>query len=266
MIRVFQDRAARAVTPSTPRPVGEPAVGVDVWIWTLDQTAEEAVRSTAGLTDDERGRAGRFVTRELSARWSCARATLRRILGRYLDAAPRAITFDAGPYGKPVLIPEATPPTHFNLSHSAGMAGLAVSRDGPLGFDIEVRGAAPLEVANDVFSEAELDALWRCSPSDRTAAFYRGWTRKEAFIKAIGFGLSHPLKSFDVTLERDTPHLTRIEDGEAGDWALAGVEPSDGGWFGAVAMQTAGRMLDVRVRDGATVWQGCEEGRYEARK
>lgn len=215
----------------------------------------------AGLTGEERARASRFVTDELTARWACARATLRRILAARLDAPPCGLRFDVNAYGKPFLVPERQPPLHFNLSHSGGVAGLALSGHGPLGFDIEVRGEAPLEVAKDVFSDAERGALRRHSPAERPDAFYRGWTRKEAFIKAVGSGLSHPLKSFDVTLDREAPRLTRIEDERAEDWVLVSMEPDAGGWFAAIAMQTGGRALDIRIHDAAAVWDGPDKGR-----
>ena len=129
----------------------------------------------------------------------------------------------------------------FNLSHSAGIVLLAFARRRRIGIDIEAvrRDFSTTEIAERFFSPAERTALRQLPHGQRHQAFFRCWTRKEAFIKALGEGLSHPLDQFDVNLAPGEPAVllaTRPDATEAGRWALWNV-PTAGNYAAALAIE-----------------------------
>ncbi|QEH34713.1 4'-phosphopantetheinyl transferase psf-1 [Aquisphaera giovannonii] len=148
------------------------------------------------LDDVERARALRFVRGRDRRRFAVCRAALRRILGALLEVPPGAVEFAAGTGGKPVLaagidrMPER--PLHFNVSHSGELALIAACRGRELGVDIEqerpVREAK--RIVESYFTPAELDRFAALDDLAQELAFLRGWTRKEAILKAIGVGLA----------------------------------------------------------------------------
>jgi 4'-phosphopantetheinyl transferase len=157
------------------------------------------------LSAEERSRAERFVFDLDRDHFIVCRGTLRRLLARSLGVVPRSITFRQGPHGKPAL--DAVAELRFNVSHSGdrGLIALAVGRE--VGVDIErVRNSVNLlEIAARFFSPVERAALEALSPIDRRDAFFACWTRKEAYLKALGLGLSLPLDSFDVEVRPRVP-------------------------------------------------------------
>ncbi len=157
------------------------------------------------LNPDELDRAQRYRFERDRRRFVVARGMLRVILARYTGLAPNAIQFEYSDHGKPEL-PDR-PDLAFNASDSGEWMALGVTRDRLIGVDIEqVRAdVATLEIADRFFSAREVAALRALPQDDRTDAFFRCWTRKEAFIKAIGEGLSYPLHEFDVTLGPNEP-------------------------------------------------------------
>ncbi len=166
---------------------------VHIWRWDLDREAAQP----ALLSEDERARAGRFVFEQDAQRWAACRTGLRVTLGRYLDLAPQSLEFTLGPWGKPGL---HGCPLRFNVSHSGGAALLAVAWRREVGVDLErislervSRALSPEELALQVLSGRELAWLWDQSFDQREAAFLTLWTAKEAYVKAIGQGLSFPL-------------------------------------------------------------------------
>ena len=177
------------------------------------------------LSEDELERAARFRFERDRRRFVAGRSTLRRLLAGYVDAAPAAISFEYGPNGKPD-VPDA--PVSFNVSHSGSHALFAVGPRFELGVDVEVLGQTrtdDLLVAKQFFSPRELETLRAHAPSARPRAFLLCWTRKEAFVKARGDGLSLPLQDFDVSFgmgeqpallrtawSRDEPDEWTIED------------------------------------------------------
>jgi 4'-phosphopantetheinyl transferase len=186
------------------------------------------------LTPDERERARRFVFDVHRRRFAVARAGLRRVLAGHLGADPAALRFVEGAHGKPAL---AGGELEFNLSHSHELAVVGVTRLAPIGVDVEhlrhVDGA--LRIAETHFAPSERAALAAAPAAERDLVFMRGWTRKEAFIKAIGEGLSHPLQRFELTLD-DAPRFVTI-DGDvaaAARWSLFSFEPAPG-YLAAVA-------------------------------
>ena len=134
-------------------------------------------------------------------------ATLRAVLGRQLCRDPKEIDFTYGAAGKPELIDLVSHGLHFNLTHSHGVAIIAVCPGRPVGVDVErIRPEfAGEEIAARFFSPREQTMLRDLPADQRVEAFFRCWTRKEAFIKLLGAGLSFPLDEFDVSLAPGAP-------------------------------------------------------------
>jgi 4'-phosphopantetheinyl transferase len=154
------------------------------------------------LDEDERARAARFVFPDHRRRYVVSHAALRLVLAHYLDEDPRLLRFERATHGKTRLARPWAGDYEINLSHSAERALIAVARAREVGVDIEVH-RPDLDVhalAQYVLSPAERASFAALSAADRRAAFFRAWTRKESFIKAIGEGLACPLESFDVSL------------------------------------------------------------------
>jgi 4'-phosphopantetheinyl transferase len=157
----------------------------------------------ASLSAGELARADRFVQPEDGARFMSARAQLRAFLGAALLQPPVALVLEADAHGKPFL--PAAPALHFNLSHSRNL-GLAGMGPVPMGVDIEFNRPLPEDVAGRFFSAEEIGALRALPASAYWRGFYRCWTRKEAFVKALGQGLRLPLDQFSVSIT-DQPAL-----------------------------------------------------------
>lgn len=200
------------------------------------------------LAPDELSRADRFHFEEDRSHFIAARGGLRMILSRYLPVAPDRIRFFYNQYGKPFLRP-STNHTHlsFNLSHAADLALVAVTRQREIGVDLEKvsRKFDFEEIAVRFFSPNEAKALQKLPDHLKPEAFFNCWTRKEAYIKAHGEGLSIPLDSFDVSLLPGEParFLSRSETGtDAHSWQLLALQPGPG-YVGAVAVHGAGWRL-----------------------
>lgn len=170
---------------------------------------------------------------------------MRLILGAYTGIAPEDIAFNVNEFGKPELANAAASGPEgrlrFNLSHTEGLTLLAVCREADLGVDIEAaRPMRDLElIAQSHFSETEVAALQAVDPAERQRAFFRCWTRKEAFLKAHGRGLSIPLDSFAVSLaEEETPALLecRWDPAETVRWSLFSLDPEPN-FIGALAIE-----------------------------
>jgi len=215
---------------------------IRVWIASLDLEAEPAERLSRLLSDDEQKRAARFHGRRDAGRFRVHRAALRTILGECLGVEPRVVDFRYGPQGKPELAERFDRAgLRFNASHSEGLGLYAVTMWRRVGVDIErIRPMPDLEaIAERSFSPHERQELRRLAPGDRNEGFFNCWTRKEAYIKAIGEGLSHPLDRFTVSLAPGSPvRLERVEGGpaEAGRWTLAALTPEPG-YVAAVAIE-----------------------------
>jgi len=168
------------------------------------------------LATDELDRAGRFHFSHLRESFVIARGALRCLLGRYLGLHPKSIRFTYSSKGKPAL--EAGAHIHFNMTHSGSLAAIAITVDCQIGLDLEQ--VCPLsdmqQVATHFFCSEETAEIMSLQPSERERAFFCCWTRKEAYIKAIGDGLSAPLDGFRVTVLPDTPaQFVRIGHGAA---------------------------------------------------
>jgi 4'-phosphopantetheinyl transferase len=204
---------------------------VHVWRARLDPAAScvECLRGT--LSADELQRAARFHFARDRRRFTVARGVLRDILGRYLRVPPSEPEFRYSAYGKPALADGADAPwLRFNVSHSHEVALFAVTCGREVGVDIEylgreIRGE---EIAERFFSARERADLRALPAEVKHEAFFNCWTRKEAYIKAHGEGLSLPLDQFDVSLAPGEPAAllaTRSDPREALHWSLQALTP-----------------------------------------
>ncbi|MGE0679978.1 MAG: 4'-phosphopantetheinyl transferase superfamily protein [Candidatus Binatia bacterium] len=186
------------------------------------------------LSSDERERAGRYRFPIHCRRFIVRHAALRTILAAYSGVPVYNLSFQVDHYGKPELDASfVDSPLYFNLSHSDELAVIAVSRIGPLGVDIErIRPLSDLEaIATQYFSPAEQAAILRLPAEQRLLAFYRCWTSKEAFIKALGMGLQFELNRFDVSVSpTDPPALLCIDNNprKARLWYMTDVACEEG--------------------------------------
>ena len=176
---------------------------VHVWRMRLEQPPDAQEKFSRILDQDERARAGRFHFDKHRRHFVVGRGFLRTLLARYLDTAPEEVRFSYGPHGKPALDGEHRESRlRFNASHSGEWAVYGFVQDHDIGVDVEYvkQDFATEGIAERFFSAGEVQALNGLAEDEKPAAFFRCWTRKEAYIKAIGSGLSHPLDTFDVTL------------------------------------------------------------------
>lgn len=229
-----------------PMPTDRPSLKPDdvhVWSVHLDLPDAEVNRLEGVLSSHERARADRFYFQRDRRRFVVGRAILRIILGSYLRIAPERVTFDYGPHGKPMLAVGCGDGTlRFNLSHSQAVALIGVTRRGEIGVDIEcIRSIPDLdEIAERCFSSREIASFRGLSPSQRPEAFFTCWTRKEAYLKALGDGLARPLDAFDVSfLPGEQAKLLCVRDDldEASRWSLWGLAPGTG-TIAAVAVES----------------------------
>ena len=205
---------------------------IHVWRVSLAQTESCLQSLQQTLSTDERAKADRFVFPKDRSQFIVSRGALRAILSRYLNISSHILRFDYNPYGKPSLIVTQGGNTlRFNLSHSRGLALIAITKNRDIGVDIE--GINPnfycLEIAEKFFSPLENSVLRSLPEHLQPTAFFTCWTRKEAYIKAVGKGLSIPLNQFDVSLAPGEPAaLLNVEENpeEASKWSLIELFPS----------------------------------------
>jgi len=218
---------------------------VHVWQAALDTDENRFAASLSLLAADERTRADRFVFDRDRRRYVHGRAILRILLGRYTGEDPAAVRIRYADHGKPFLADDAATGLRFNLSHAAGLAIYAFARNRRIGADLErVRDDLATDaIARRFFSAPEVIALERTPPEKRRRAFFACWTRKEAYVKAIGGGLSVPLGSFDVSVDPDAPaKLLRVAGAvdEPNDWVIETYTPARD-FIAAIVVETGGR-------------------------
>jgi 4'-phosphopantetheinyl transferase len=224
---------------------------VQVWIASLNQAEDAVARLRTLLDEAERKRADRFSFEKGRRQFTVARGLLRMILGRYLRIEPGQVQFSYNPYGKPALADTEEPDAvRFNISHSGELVLLAFARGREVGVDVETirPDFAADAIAARFFAPAELESLRALAPETRTQAFFTCWTRKEAYIKARGKGLSIALDSFEVSLApgaRAALLVTHDDPEEAGRWSLHELEPGPG-YAGALAVAGDGSRVQIR--------------------
>jgi 4'-phosphopantetheinyl transferase len=217
---------------------------IEILVTRLDAPAETVDGLSGLLSDAERRRASRLVFSRDRRRFIVARAWLRQLLGARLGTAPEDIELAYGSHGKPALGPRfASSDLRFNLSHREDLAACALVEGREIGVDIEaVRVMEDADqMAEQFFSTAEQTAFRTLEPAERPLGFFNCWTRKEAFVKAMGDGLSHPLDTFDVSLIPGEPaQLLRVGN-ESGDrWRMMSFSPASG-FVGAVVAERKSR-------------------------
>jgi 4'-phosphopantetheinyl transferase len=229
------DRAikARSNRSDPPRPCGGPLAKDEVAVWWLATDAAgpaDIRRWFETLDQDERARAERFHFKEDRRDFIAAHALLRTALTSHFGLPAKDWLFLADANGKPSVEPRAgRPEVAFNLSHARGLVAVAVASHGAIGVDVEKidAGKADFAVAEAYFAPSEVEMLRRTAPADRPMCFFRLWTLKEAYIKAIGAGLAAPLDSFAFTFEPIRIDFRPGARGDATDWQFAILPTTD---------------------------------------
>jgi 4'-phosphopantetheinyl transferase len=212
-----------------------------VWSVSLDLPELIINKLLTTLQQDEQRRAARFARPSLQNHFIAGRGALRSILARYLGVKPAEVEFQYSAYGKPRLAPtfEASG-LHFNLSHSAEMAMVAIA-DREVGADIERPHpiSSMARLVERFFAAEEYDEWQRLSADVQQLGFFQAWTRKEAWLKATGSGLSFPLNQVRVSLAPGEPaRFVSIggDPAQAAAWWLESCEPAPG-YLAAIAMR-----------------------------
>ncbi len=252
----------KAICQQPPLPMLAPGE-VHIWLASLEQLPGSMQQFLSTLSPDEQERAARFSFEKDRRRFIAARGILRALLGQYLHMPAETLRFIYNAHRKPALSSEMRHGLCFNLSHSHELALYAFAYEREMGVDIEyMRPLARDEqslLAKRCFSQSEYAAFCALPVSLQRKAFFNGWTRKEAYIKARGKGLSIPLNSFDVSLvpgepaallaSRESPHTVT-------DWTLCALPvPAD---------YTAALMIQGREWRGCYWWWGETEAPLQA--
>lgn len=220
-----------------------PVLGCDevhVWRAALDRPTAQIQRFRHLLAGDERERADRFHFEKDRSRFIAARGILRALLGSYLKTNASRLIFNYGEHGKPALAGDGHA-IRFNVSHSDGIALYAFARRRDVGIDVErVRyNLAVAEVAEQFFAPGEIVLIRALPPEARFQTFFRCWTRKEAYVKARGDGLSFPLDKIDFSedlSDADPKRILRQASAEVGGWSFRELVPAPG-YIGALVVE-----------------------------
>lgn len=228
--------------PCDPPTVPPAADEVHVWSIDLGHLPVEPGELAATLTPDERDRAVRYRAAKAREQFVACRGLLRRVLGGYTRTDPRRVAITYHQAGKPVLADAAV---EFNLTHTDGLALIAVGRR-RLGIDVERQRVLPDAdgLVERFFSPLERDTYRGVEPGRRPAAFLRGWTCKEALIKAVGTGVL-ALDGFDVELDPDRPPAVldvRHPAFVGSRWAVGVWEPA-AGFTAALAVEGVSELV-----------------------
>ena len=215
---------------------------VHVWRAKLDLPALKVARLASILSPDEIARANRFRFARHRRRFIVARGILRQLLGNYLDIEPKDLQFDYGDRGKPLLKLEQIDHLQFNLSHSHEYALYGFSYHHLIGVDLEYLRQMPdlLKIARRFFSPQEYKLLVEASDEARLELFFRLWTAKEAYLKAIGTGIADSLADVELAIDDViSPRLLAIKGDKlaAAKWSLCSCIPATG-YIASVAIKT----------------------------
>jgi 4'-phosphopantetheinyl transferase len=223
----------------------------EVHLWTIerDRNADLSLLSRC-LSPAEQQRARRLRVEQRRESFIYNRALARHILASYAGLAPQSVPLTTSPQGKPLWEGGGATGVSFNLSHRGDLAILAVSQRRTVGVDLEVLDAGNdyEAIARQALSLRELALYRQLPPDERPAAVLRIWTCKEAFLKALGVGLSRPLPQIEVTFSMLEPArilATGSDQESPGDWLLESWSPR-AGWFAALATPREGGALHLR--------------------
>ncbi|MHB1293549.1 MAG: 4'-phosphopantetheinyl transferase family protein [Anaerolineae bacterium] len=216
---------------------------VHVWRVALNAPEEHIEACYQLLSEEERLRAERYCFDEDRRHFVACRGALRTILGRYLGVAPAWLRFACAPQGKPFLDPQCadTDALRYNVAQARGLGLVAVAARREVGVDIEYvwQDLATPEAAQRFLSPAEYAEFAALPEAERTEAFFNGWTRKEAYLKALGAGPSFPLRACAVSLAPGQPARLLAAPNQAGrsqDWSLISLD-ADGGYAAALVVE-----------------------------
>lgn len=180
------------------------------------------------LSPDELIKANRFRFNKHRSNYITARYYLRKLISHYTDTNPEEIVFQYTDKDKPYLLKEEI---KFNLAHSGNRCVYAFVKNLEIGIDIEIKREIPdaRDICHRFFSKKEIEDLNKVSDEDVSETFLLCWTRKEAFIKAVGDGLSYPLAEFTVSLDKDKPEITGIkkDQKEVKFWKLFNIDAGE---------------------------------------
>ena len=203
---------------------------IDVWQIDLTGDHNSYEKYIQYLSDDENFRLNKFKITAKRYEFSRVRSILRYLLKRYLNADPRSIKFGMSSHGKPFVIGHDI---SFNVTHSHGCALIGFTRNTPIGLDVEkLRNKVDCQgLSRRYFSPNESDELLAIAEEDQQQAFFTCWTRKEAFVKALGRGIGFGLDNFDVAFQNhDQPRIKdiRFKEENAKHWGVASLNTSPG--------------------------------------
>jgi 4'-phosphopantetheinyl transferase len=221
---------------------------VDVWVVELDQPDGAILAASSILSEEELERASLGSTR-VRRRRTLRRAALRTVLGSYLGRRPETVQFAYGAFGKPVLA-DVESSVRFNASASGDCCLIAVTTVGPIGVDVErfTELESIDQLAARFFAPAEAATISRLVGEQKLRSFYNCWTRSEAYVKALGCGLSSSLDRFVVSVEDgEPPAILVLEDDDPRAWALAALRPRPD-YIGALALRTGAAGSSIAVR------------------
>jgi 4'-phosphopantetheinyl transferase len=223
-----------------------------VWRVDVDRFGSDLERLEETLSATELARARRFRFAIDRERFILRRGLLRAVLARYLGLPPETLEYRLTPHGKPEVAGMRPLDLRFNLSHSAGLALIAVTEGREVGVDVErvVSQRADEGVARRFFAPGEVAELRRFEGHEWMEAFFRCWTRKEAYVKARGEGLSFPLDRFAVSVGLDEPAQLRRVEGDAAEalrWSMLALNPAPE-YVGAAVVE--GSVAAVALLDG----------------
>jgi 4'-phosphopantetheinyl transferase len=227
------------INSSNPWLKGFPQVGIQrnvihVWRFTLDLPFYQRESLLGILSPGELERAGKYFFEKDRNRFIVARGVLRKIVGKYLNKDPDQICFEYAAFGKPELKSGSyLPELSFNLSHSENIALFAIASEAHVGIDVEhIRYDMEIgPLASRFFSEKEILALERVKGEKQKNVFFQFWTRKEAFLKATGKGLSFPMERCDVSNADNrnfAPVIIPADTEEHTNWFVLDLEPGKG--------------------------------------
>jgi 4'-phosphopantetheinyl transferase len=230
---------------------------IDCWAVALDGLPADADTTvTALLPADERARAERFRFDRHRRMYLNTHAALRLLLARYLQVWPTSLAIVPDRHGRPALESRADG-LHFNLSHSGTLALVAVSCVAPVGVDVEEVRDVPdfVEIARRYFAPGEVENVLQLAPDERLGGFFVTWTRKEAYVKAIGLGLSFPLDAFSTGRPDGPAHVTHAGGTIDQDWTLADLACAVG-YRAALAVRHPGAEIVCRQASWSWLLEG----------
>ncbi len=234
-----------------------PSEAVQVWQAWVPESETTLTRLRRTLSPDESARAERFTHAATRREYVFGRGFLRQLLGSALSVAPERVEFTYGHAGKPGLRPGSFPMDwRFNLAHSGGRVLIALAQGREVGVDLEFLQEMPdgPELAKRIFSPRELTEWQALAAGLKARAFFKGWTRKEAWLKATGEGLTEALAEIETTLAPDAPPAWRALPGgltSLRQWGVVDL-PLGANFAGALVFETTGQTKESAVETTTT--------------